>query len=472
MPHRGMRGLASDDNKGRLRSGSMLRRQSTGAAPGKTMQSRVARGQVAPWLFLAAVLTGPAALPVWARDYFVAPNGHDSGLGTIDAPFQTIQKAADVMEPGDTCYVRAGTYRETVVLKRSGRPDAPIRFTAYPGEIVVLDGTEPIEGRWTRYKAAIYKTRTHRRFEQLFVDGRMMLEARWPNTTFEKLLTRDGWASAGPGSTYQKLRDPELAATGIDWTGATAVLNVAHQFWTWSRPVLNHRRGGDTFEYRIKMNPFHSQRKGWWDDDFYYLIGKLEALDHPTEWYLAQTGTLYLWPPDGRNPSGRDVRAKARDYGFRGANLRHVQLSGFHFFACTFVLENAEHCRVENCHLRFPSFVRGVPDAEEPPRKSAGTRISGRDDVVRNCSLAYSANFGIEVRGQRNLVENCLIHDVNWSGTLRYTAISLSGDKDDPRPANAARYNTVYNVGNTIITSNSNRYGVIEYNHVHHGGLI
>ncbi|HID21335.1 MAG TPA: right-handed parallel beta-helix repeat-containing protein, partial [Planctomycetaceae bacterium] len=331
---------------------------------------------------------------------------------------------------------------------------------------------EPIEGPWERYKAGIYKTQTRRRFEQLFVDGRMMLEARWPNTTFEKLLTRDGWASAGPGSAYQTLRDPELAMTGVDWTGATAVLNVAHQFWTWSRPVLNHRRGSDTFEYRIKMNPMHSQRKGWWDDDFYYLIGKLETLDHPTEWYLDKTGTLYLWPPDGRNPSGRDVRVKARDYGFRGADLRHVQLSGFHFFACTFVLERAEHCRVENCHLRFPSFVRGVPDAEEPPRKSAGTRISGRDNLVRNCSLAYCANFGIEVLGQRNVVENCLIHDVNWSGTLRYTAISLNGDQDAPRPANAARHNTVYNVGNAIITSNRNRYGIIEYNHVHHGGLI
>ncbi len=429
-------------------------------------------GSARHWLLVLVVLWAAWPEPALARNYFVAPNGSDDGPGTLEAPFRTIQKAADVVRPGDTCYVRAGVYRETVELRQSGRRDAPIRFTAYPGERVVLDGTEPVRGPWTHYRDGIYKTHTKRRFEQLFVDGQMMLEARWPNTSFDKLLTREGWASAGPGSTYQKLRDPELAKTGIDWTGATAVLNVAHQFWTWSRPVLNHRRGSDTFEYRIKMNPFHSQRRGWWDDDYYYLMGKLEALDRPTEWFLSDDGTLYLWPPAGDDPSQHDVRVKVRDYGFRGNGLSYVQISGFHFFACTFTLTDAEHCLVENCHLLFPSFVRGVPDADEPPRPSAGTRVSGQHNTVRNCSLAYCANFGIEVRGRRNVVENCLIHDVNWSGTLRYPAIALIGSKDDPRPANVARRNTVYNVGNAIITSSANRYGVIEYNHVHHGGLI
>jgi len=158
-----------------------------------------------------------AALPTLAvgTEYAVAPGGSDDAPGTLDAPLRTIQKAADVMEPGDTCYVRAGVYHESVELRRSGRPDAPIRFAAYPGEVVVLDGAELIEGPWTLHKGAIYKTRTRRRFEQLFVNRQMMFEARWPNITFDKLLTREGWASAGPGSTYQKLRDPELAAKVI-----------------------------------------------------------------------------------------------------------------------------------------------------------------------------------------------------------------------------------------------------------------
>ncbi len=407
-----------------------------------------------------------------AADYFVSPTGDDANPGSLARPFRTIQKAADLMQPGDTCYVRGGTYRESVTLKRSGRPGAPIRFRAYPGEIPLLDGTEPIVGRWVKHKGSIYRTRTRRKFEQLFVNRHMMLEARWPNTTFDKLLTREGWARVGPKSTYQKLHDPKLAKTGIDWNGATAVLNVAHQFWTWSRPVLNYKKGGDTFEYRIKMNPYHSKRTHWWADDYYYLIGKLEALDAPGEWFLAKDGALYLWPPGGVDLNRAKVEAKARDYGFFGKGLKHVEISGLHFFACTFALEDCEQCVVEYCCLRFPSFVRGVPDADEPRRHSAGTHVTGRDNVVRSCSLAYCANYGVRVRGQRNRVENCLIHEVNWSGTLRYTGIALTGDRKDPRPMNAARCNTVYNVGNAIITSHANRYGVIEYNHVHHGGLL
>ena len=420
---------------------------------------------------LPVVLTALAATARPAH-YFVAETGDDADPGSLSQPFRTIQKAADAMDPGDTCLVRGGTYREAVEIKRSGRAIKPIRFMAYPGEIVLLDGTEAIRGPWSIHEGSIYKAKTDRRFEQLFVDRQMMIEARWPNTTFGKLFTRVGWATTGPKSAYQRLHDPELAATGIDWTDATAVLNVAHQFWTWSRPVQNHRKGADTFEYTIKMNEFHSKRTHWWADDFYYLMGKLEALDRPTEWFLSEDGDLYLWAPGGADPSNLEVQTKARDYGFVGKGLKYVEISGFHFFACTFALTESEHCAVEHCNLLFPSFARGVPDSERPRRVSAGTRISGSDNAIRSCSLAYCGNFGIRVQGQRNVVENCLIHDVNWSGTLRYTAVSLAGHKDFERPMNTARGNTIYNVGNTIINSGANRHGIIEYNHVHHGGLL
>ncbi len=417
---------------------------------------------------LVMLITGPAL----GKNYFVASGGDDAKVGTEALPFRTIKHAADVMRPGDTCYVRAGTYRETIELRRAGRADAPIRFQAYPGEHVLLNGTDPIEGEWALHRDHIHKTRTKQQFEQLFVNRQMMLEARWPNTTFDNLLTREGWAASGPRSAYQTMHDPKLAKTGIDWTGAMAMLNVAHQFWTWSRPVLNHRVGSATFDYKIKMNEFHSKRTHWWADDSYYLTGKLEALDSSTEWFLGNDGTLYLWPPGDADPSTLRIEAKVRDYGFHGDRLSHVTISGFHFFACTFALTNSDHCLIEDCHLRFPSFTRGVPEAEEPPRTSVETRISGADNTIRGCSLAYCGNAGIQVKGRRNTVEDCLIHDVNWSGTLRYVAIQLAGDKDDERAENVARHNTIYNVGNTIITSNTNRYGVIEYNHVHHGGLL
>jgi hypothetical protein len=63
--------------------------------------------------------------PVYATDYYVAPTGSDSGPGTLVQPFQTIQKAASVMVAGDTAFIRAGTYRETVTPVKSGMMTAP-----------------------------------------------------------------------------------------------------------------------------------------------------------------------------------------------------------------------------------------------------------------------------------------------------------------------------------------------------------
>ena len=42
--------------------------------------------------------------------YHVSTAGSDSNTGSIDAPWATLQRAADVVDPGDTVLVNAGTY--------------------------------------------------------------------------------------------------------------------------------------------------------------------------------------------------------------------------------------------------------------------------------------------------------------------------------------------------------------------------
>lgn len=76
-----------------------------------------------------------------AVTYYVSLSGSDSNNGLISTPFKTIKKAADIVNPGDTVYVRAGTYNERIVLTRSGTASNYITFQPYPGETVYLDGT-------------------------------------------------------------------------------------------------------------------------------------------------------------------------------------------------------------------------------------------------------------------------------------------------------------------------------------------
>ena len=76
-----------------------------------------------------------------AATYYVAPTGNDTNSGSINAPFKTIQKAANIVNPGDTVYVRAGTYNERAFLSRSGTAGNYITFQNYTGESPVMDGT-------------------------------------------------------------------------------------------------------------------------------------------------------------------------------------------------------------------------------------------------------------------------------------------------------------------------------------------
>ena len=83
-----------------------------------------------------------------ASVYYVAPTGKDTDPGSIRMPFATIQKAQQAVKPGDTVYIRGGTYRvkeEQIAarerifayvtnLDKSGTKGNTIKYWAYPGE--------------------------------------------------------------------------------------------------------------------------------------------------------------------------------------------------------------------------------------------------------------------------------------------------------------------------------------------------
>jgi len=97
------------------------------------------------------------------REYYVGPQGDDSWPGTIEQPFRNIQKGADLARPGDVVWVLPGVYRESVLLRNSGRSDAHISLRAR-GKGVILSGAdqkyENIEAadRWKDEGGGVYST--------------------------------------------------------------------------------------------------------------------------------------------------------------------------------------------------------------------------------------------------------------------------------------------------------------------------
>lgn len=73
---------------------------------------------------------------------YVAPDGDDNNNGSDDQPWGSFQYAAESIQAGDTVCFRDGIYEipEGIYLTRSGTPESPITFAAYPGEQPVLDG--------------------------------------------------------------------------------------------------------------------------------------------------------------------------------------------------------------------------------------------------------------------------------------------------------------------------------------------
>ncbi len=73
--------------------------------------------------------------------FFVdAAKGNDAWDGTKEKPWKTVQYGANRLKPGQTLYLRGGTYYEKVRLTKSGTAEAPIAIVSYPGELAVIDG--------------------------------------------------------------------------------------------------------------------------------------------------------------------------------------------------------------------------------------------------------------------------------------------------------------------------------------------
>jgi len=75
---------------------------------------------------------------------YVAADGDDGNPGTEELPLLTIHKAVDIVQPGETIWVKGGTYAIEERIKipsKATSADRRICLWAMPGETVVIDGS-------------------------------------------------------------------------------------------------------------------------------------------------------------------------------------------------------------------------------------------------------------------------------------------------------------------------------------------
>ena len=363
------------------------------------------------------------------NSYFVAlesSGGNDStNLGTINSPFATINKALSIMNSGDTCFVRGGTYYQDVVISNKNN----IVLTSYNDEFVCFDGTRKINTNWTNYNGNIFQTTLDNHIWQLFVDNNEMVMARWPNANFtdKSIYNLDSWASgivdsvAGfPDGSYNgfELVDPSnynLAATGLNITGAIGIMNVG-SFKTYNREITSHNANENFFSYNpVPNNAYRDKHHN------FYLEGKLDFLDQANEWYYdTTTMILYLYPDNGQNPNGRNIKGKTQEYAISIDNSNNITINNFFFFSTTFLAKSSSGLIIENCHFSFPNCSkRMLKDFLSSPNVTSlgqsGNINNVNNSIIRKCLFEYTDGDALRIYGDNNLVENCYMQYIDYT---------------------------------------------------------
>ena len=85
----------------------------------------------------------PPPPPPSHTGFFVSPSGSSSADGSIDHPWDlgtALANASSRVQPGDTVWLRGGTYRGNFRSMLSGTASQPIVVRQYPGERAIVDG--------------------------------------------------------------------------------------------------------------------------------------------------------------------------------------------------------------------------------------------------------------------------------------------------------------------------------------------
>jgi hypothetical protein len=346
-----------------------------------------------------------------AVSYYVSPAGSDSSPGTESQPFATVQHGVNQLLAGDTLILRAGSYHESVTVASSGTANAPITLSAYSGETPTLIGAQPVNGPWTVYSGSIYSAPWPTQPMQIFSDGHLLNEARWPNTAIEDLAGMTyAIADAGNSTSLTKANLPS-----VDLTGAWIRI-MAGQAWVgYDRQIATGNQATGELDWNEPVNQLSEliPRRG----NKFFVYGKLDLLDSPGEWYWDPTAQmLYVWTQDGASPAGR-IEAGAAAAVLNLSGQSYITVNGLQARGGWFNLENSTSCTIKNFLLYAPNWLRAYDGYDVSPEFYGGIEVSGSGNVINGGLIEFAGRASIYLAGSNNTVEQVTIQDsgLTWS---------------------------------------------------------
>ena len=265
--------------------------------------------------------------------------------------------------------------------------------------------------------------------------------------------------------------DASLPGNPADWVGALIHAVPGPSFTSNTGEVLSANSGSGELSVETKDFRYTLQ-----DGDPYYYVGAFKGLDAPGEWYLdTQVNRLYLWAPEGGDPSGKLLEMKDREKAFDLSGRSFIELNGIDLFAATIITDgNSKSILIDDTdgkYLSHTEFVKGTSLSEGhvsalSPLLETGIVFRGENHTLKNSRLAYSAGSGVSLHGVGHRVINNVIHDMSYAGSD--AANIYVGVYDDPLAEGfEIGHNTLYNSGRALIRVDNMSGGRIHHNEMY-----
>lgn len=460
---------------------------------------RVAKGLPARDVTASRTVVTPVT--TFASEVFVSPTGKDTNDGSAASPVATLIRASDIVRARKERGLRGaiavnilpGEYRVTAPLSLtsvdSGTSTGPVVYRAtQPGKAIFyggarVSGFEPVtdaailerlpqeaRGKVMRCNLVAQGLKDYgelavRGFSQppspptleLFVDGKPMTLARWPNNGFVGIgkLLEPGAKAENKPSVFEYLDDRHAR-----WTKAEEPWLFGYFRYLWADSTIKVSKV-DTAAKTITCDEAYQYGPPGMNTGQgiqYYAFNLLEEIDQPGEWYLDRnTGMLYLYPPT-------DLANATVEIGLLSTPMVTMdQVSDVRFEGLTFdlgrynglVLENCNRCVIAGCTVS----------------RLAGNGITingGTADGIVGCDIHTIGRRATEVIGGdratltpgRHFVENCQIHNFGRIDRTYTPAIQLEG------VGNRVAHNLMYDCPSSVMRIEGNDH-VIEFNEVH-----
>jgi hypothetical protein len=469
-------------------------------------------------------------------EFYVSTSGDDTNSGTKEKPFATLMRAQDAVrerkqtvQSAMTVLVRAGTYYLDEALSfspvDSGTPGEQVTYRVFPGDTATLSGGIRLQCDWQPYKSGIMMCQlpqaksSRLTFDQLFVNGKRQIRARYPNYDNSDPKDFTGYIRAA-GRLSDDIPNPNPdpnedvpfssgAPRGVRFDPATfskkhwekpdeAIIHIYQSmYWgnlqwhlkhiDWDQHILWFGHGGQQMGAKWFEDPCGVDQRS-----FFFIENVFEELDTPGEWYLdRETGILYYLPPDGVDLDAAviEVPVLQRLVEFVGTQdnpVQHITLQGFRFAhtTSTFLepyevpslsdwaihrggtvyLQGAHHCTIKEC---FFDAVGG---------NAVFMNEHNRGNLVTGCKFTESGDSAIcfvgslerTVGTQRNFPYECsainnLIHDCGAFGK------QIAGVYISRARRIRAAHNEIYNMPRAGICIGDGTWGghIIENNYIH-----